>query len=171
MNSSETDPQVFKQRISTAFEALKSLNQLTGGLTSLEEQREKHLDRTGVEYNVGQVVQHKQERWRGVITGWQRVETATSDDKLTSLTRKSYDYSSSGDNESEDIGSNPSSTDKEAIGDSNIQYTVILDSGDAHLLGGRRNVHDESGEPVAMQSDLELVEDDRSVVHYCGCFR
>jgi len=53
-NQNEASPQVFKQRISTAFEALKSLNQLTGGLNSLIEEREKHLDRTGVLYHVGQ---------------------------------------------------------------------------------------------------------------------
>ena len=53
-NVEDTSQEVFKQRISTAFEALKSLNQLTGGLESLKEQREKHLDRTGVLYRVGQ---------------------------------------------------------------------------------------------------------------------
>jgi len=53
-NQKDPSPEVFKQRITTAFEALKSLNQLTGGLTSLKEQREKHLDRDGVFYHVGQ---------------------------------------------------------------------------------------------------------------------
>lgn len=54
MNQNDASQKVFKQRISTAFEALKSLNQLTGGLSSLQEQREKHLDRDGVLYHVGQ---------------------------------------------------------------------------------------------------------------------
>lgn len=54
MNQGDASQEVFKQRISTAFEALKSLNQLTGGLTSLQEQREKHLDRDGVLYHVGE---------------------------------------------------------------------------------------------------------------------
>ena len=47
-------PETFKQRVSVAFEALKSLNELTGGLNALREQRDKHLDRTGVLYHVGQ---------------------------------------------------------------------------------------------------------------------
>lgn len=51
--------------------------------------------------------------------------------------------------------------EEEAVEDSGIQYSLILDSGDAHLLGGKRNVHDMTGDPVAMQSDLEVVEDDR----------
>jgi hypothetical protein len=39
-----------------------------------------------------------------------------------------------------------------------IQYIMILDFGDAHLLGGTRQFNNL---PVAMQSDLEEVKDDR----------
>jgi hemimethylated DNA binding protein len=146
MNREETNHEVFKQRISTAFEALKSLNQLSGGLASLQEHREKHLDRDGVLYCVGQVVQHKTEKWRGIITGWER-STMKGNGKLTSLTKKDYD---------ENIV-----LDEEPAGDSgDIQYSLIIDSGDAHLLGGRRNIHDITRDPVAMQSDLELVKDE-----------
>ena len=149
MNRGETNHEVFKQRISTAFEALKSLNQLSSGLASLLEQREKHLDRDGVLYCVGQVVQHKAEKWRGIITGWQRSTLEGDDGKLTSLTKKNYNE-------------NIVSEDKESVSDGgSIQYSLLIDSGDAHLLGGRRNVHDLTGEPVAMQSDLELVKDER----------
>lgn len=53
-NVQDASAEEYKQRISTAFEALKSLNQLTGGLKSLQQERERHLDRTGVLYRVGQ---------------------------------------------------------------------------------------------------------------------
>lgn len=98
------------------------------------------------------VVQHKKERWRGVITGWEHRKSAATEDKLSSLTVKNY-----GEDMSESV---PSTQEAGEDRDNDIQYTLILDSGDAHLLGGRRSIHDISGEPVAMQSDLELVEDD-----------
>jgi len=97
-------------------------------------------------------VQHKNERWRGIIAGWQRKETAR-EEKLSSLTNKSY---------SENKGDLSSIAHDEKMEEADdIQYSLILDSGDAHLLGGRRNVHDVTGDPVAMQSDLEVVNDDR----------
>lgn len=152
--------QVFKQRISTAFEALKSLNQLTSELTSIEQQREKHLDRTGVFFHVGQVVQHKMERWRGVITGWQRTSdqtTNSAEEKLSSLTRKNY---GNDDNDKSDVAVEET---EGGIEKDDIQYSVILDSGDAHLLGGRRNVDSATGDMVAMQSDLDAVQDESLV--------
>jgi hypothetical protein len=99
------------------------------------------------------VVQHKKERWRGIITGWQRHD-ATGVEKLSSLTKKTYSGNKG------DVLDLPTAVE-EVVDDNGIQYSLILDSGDAHLLGGRRNVHDLTGEPVAMQSDLEVVEDDR----------
>jgi heat shock protein HspQ len=154
-------PEVFKQRISTAFEALKSLNQLTSELSSIEQQREKHLDRTGVLFHVGQVVQHKMERWRGVITGWQRTRdqttTTSAEEKLSSLTKKNYG------NDDNDKSNVVLEETEGAIEKDDIQYSVILDSGDAHLLGGRRNVDSESGDMVAMQSDLDAVHDESLV--------
>jgi hypothetical protein len=92
------------------------------------------------------VVQHKTERFRGVITGWQRAENNQSN-KPSSLTKKDY-------GEGEEA---PAATDDIQ---SDIQYTMILDSGDAHLLGGASQVNSVIGAPVAMQSELEEVKDD-----------
>jgi hypothetical protein len=54
MNAEISSSEVLKLRTSVAFDALKSLNELTRGLKSLKDQREKHLDRTDVHYHVGQ---------------------------------------------------------------------------------------------------------------------
>ena len=81
-----------------------------------------------------------------MITGWER-NVGNEKDKLTSLTKKEY------------VVSEPKGDVLDIQDD--IQYSLILDSGDAHLLGGRRQVHDLTGAPVARQSELELVNDDR----------
>lgn len=70
---------------------------------------------------------------------------------MTSLTKKNYDEAKGSQKVEEET------VDK----DGGVQYSLILDSGDAHLLGGKRNVHDVTGDPVTMQSDLEPVEDER----------
>jgi hypothetical protein len=90
------------------------------------------------------VVQHKTDRWRGVITGWQRKEETGN--KLSSLTNKDYE-------KNQDI---PAVMDNDQNAD--IQYTVLLDSGDAHFLGGERRFKNVA---VAMQSDLDEVKDNR----------
>jgi hemimethylated DNA binding protein len=106
--------------------------------------KEKHLNREGVAFAIGQVVQHKTERWRGVVAGWQRLGLPT-----TSLTTKSYDDD---DKEQKDVT-------KETSDDANVQYEILLDSGDASLLGGRRPGYDATAMPTARQTDLELVKD------------
>jgi hypothetical protein len=63
MNSGSSSPEVLKHQISVAFDALKSLNELTRGLKTFKEQREIHLDRTGVRYHVGQGKQD----WSGCL--------------------------------------------------------------------------------------------------------
>lgn len=88
-------------------------------------------------------MQHKTERWRGVIIGWQREE---KNDSPSSLTKKDYGE-----------GGVPSASDHVK---NDIQYTMILDSGDAHLLGGASQVNSVTGTPVAKQSELEEVQDD-----------
>jgi hypothetical protein len=93
---------------------------------------------------VSPVVQHKIERWRGVISGWQRKEERGN--KPSSLTNKDYE-------KCQDI---PAVMDNDQNVD--IQYTALLDSGDAHLLGGKTQFNNMA---VAMQSDLEEVMDDR----------
>jgi hypothetical protein len=83
-----------------------------------------------------------------VITGWQREEKNQSN-KTSSLTKKDY-------GEGEEV---PAATDDVQI-DCEIHYTMILDSGDAHLLGGASQLNSVTGAQVAMQSELEEVQDE-----------
>lgn len=131
-----------KIRVSLAFDALRSLNELTGAIETLEKKRALHIDRNGVTFGVGQVVKHKVEQWRGVITGWHhhdKVSEANNEPtRPTSLTMKMYSL--------DPVDS--------------VKYKVLLDSGDVHMhyyprrheLANASNIH---------QSDLELVEDER----------
>lgn len=121
-----------KHRLDATFTALRSLNELSGGLEAIETQREKHRDRTNVQFHVGQVVQHQEERWRGVIASWGRPDGSTNEpSKKASLTSKDY-------------------SDQAA---SAVTYDVILDAGDAHAMGSS------SGWSRAAQGDLKLMED------------
>jgi hypothetical protein len=95
---------------------------------------------------LSKVVQHKTERWRGVITGWQREEKSQSN-KPSSLTKKGY-----GEGEGAPVATDDVQSD--------IRYTMVLDSGDAHLLGGASQVNSATGAQVAMQSELKEVQDD-----------
>lgn len=54
LNSNPANPDTQKQRISLAFEGLKSLNELTQALDDLRKKRESHTNRKNVEYRVGQ---------------------------------------------------------------------------------------------------------------------
>lgn len=76
--------------------------------------------------------------------GWQRKEKRGN--KRSSLTNKDYE-------KCQDM---PAVMDNDQNVD--IQYTTLLDSGDAHLLGGKTQFNNMA---VAMQSDLEEVMDDR----------
>jgi len=148
MNSTTRRTQDQRDQVSFALKTLKSLNELTEALQEVRSEREKHLNREKVKLSIGQVVQHKTERWRGVILGWDRLPERPKG-QLTSLTTKDYTpvgLSKGEDNEKDDTIDN-------------IRYTMILDSGDAHLLVGRRKVRDDSGHPVAIQSELELIQD------------
>jgi hemimethylated DNA binding protein len=115
-----------KERVTWAFQAIKSLNELTEPIEKLTEQRAVHMNRDDVEFHVGQVVQHNSDRWRGVVVGWERRD----DTKPSSLTSKKYTNTNQ------------------------IQYTMLLDSGDMHLI--RRDGVDR---PMANQSELTLVQD------------
>ena len=84
------------------------------------------------------VLQHKSDRWRGVVTGWKHFDG--SDARNTSLTKKNYNVSSS-------MEKDPMTATK-----NNIQYELLIDSGDAHLLESRP-YHQ------ALQSELEPVTD------------
>jgi hemimethylated DNA binding protein len=137
-----------KQRITAAFEALKSLNQLSGGLDSLHAQRQDHMDRANgsgsdVTYTVGQVVQHRHERWRGVVAAWERKRFDPN--AKTSLTDKGYNL--------QDNFENAAMTQKEEEPSFTIKYDIILDAGDAHSMASS------SGWSKAAQSDLMPVTD------------
>jgi hypothetical protein len=53
------------ERQTTAFQALQSLNELTVKLSAKAHPR--RVDRHGVAFRLGQVVQHLEKRWRGVV--------------------------------------------------------------------------------------------------------
>lgn len=141
------DATIQKQRVSLAFEGIRSLNELTQALKILKQNRAKHVLRDSVEFRVGQVVKHKVEKWRGVITGWRRIEPNAGSstgkyDQPTSLTQKSYQ------------SLDPVDT---------IRYTILLDSGDAHLHYSKRQQSGTFNQAEVHQSDVELVDDDRYV--------
>jgi hemimethylated DNA binding protein len=143
-NAADLSDEVRKQRVSMAFETLKSVNELTGALQDIKKQREKHLNRDGVNFCIGQVVQHKRDRWRGIVLGW---ELMTPSNQLTSLTTKDY---ANVEESSESAGEEENNR---------VRYTMLLDSGDSHLLGGSRQIQGDTGYPASFQSDLELVTD------------
>lgn len=145
--NSDDDADIQKQRITLAFEGIRSLNELSRGLQKLKYNRAKHVLRDNVEFRVGQVVKHKVEDWRGIVIGWQRVVESSSEAKNkeggssqpTSLTKKSYEL-------------DPVDA---------IRYTILLDSGDAHLHYSKRRETNNASQAEVFQSDLQLVEDER----------
>lgn len=153
-DEAEVGPDLVQKRIALAFDAIKSLNQLTEAVNEKKRSKEDHFDTTGVAFDVGQVVQHKLERWRGVVVGWKRATTDSilKTAKPTSLTRK--DYSAHHKASSMDLNEK-----EQESGTATVQYTLVLDSGDSFLLGGQRQVLEQTGFPVASQAELELVTD------------
>jgi len=62
-----------KKRVNLSFEAIKALNELSVGmLEERKRERDHHIDRSGVLFHIGQVVRHKKERWRGIVSGWRK---------------------------------------------------------------------------------------------------
>ena len=124
-------PSVYQnQRVTSAFRAIKSLNLLTDKLNEFKQERNMYTDRVGVQFFVGQVVQHKTERWRAVIVQWDRITKSTSN----SLTTKEY-----------------RAKDKPTY--DKIQYTLLLDNVDA----GIRSKQD-TDFLVVKQSEISLVQ-------------
>jgi len=136
-----------KKRRTAAFFALKSLNEL-----QLEQKVQRpQTDRTGVNVRLGQVVQHRDERWRGVVLEWDKTTTAASssfrgsgvisDDfsnlKRTTLTTKDYD-----DND------NSATTPAQTV----VRCTVLLDAGDAYTMGAQLT-------RTVRQDELDAVSD------------
>ena len=124
-----------RRRRDEAFAKLKYLNELRETrLRELQERHEANSDRTGVRFHVGQVVQHRQERWRGVVVDWvkrdARPPTGTSQSSSSSLTAKHY----------------------ESKEDPPPRYSILLDEGDAQGLLGRMDME-------ALETELECVLD------------
>ena len=145
----ETDT---KEQISLAFEAIKSCNQLSfSELDTRRGKREMSMkvrqkngesDEKGVIFHVGQVVQHKNDKWRGVVVGWD-IEKNKNDDGqlLSSLTTKQYSLHSMSDGLSE------ATTTKSK---KKVQYTVLVDYYDNKLLL-------QSAKTVTLESQDDLV--------------
>lgn len=76
-----------------AFAALKLLNsQYEPRLQMLEDLRMSHKDRHGIDFHIGQVVQHKQRGYSAVVTGWDRVceDIGALQDPNVNLTQPFY---------------------------------------------------------------------------------
>ena len=144
--ASPASPSDIKERVNLGFEATRSLNELTEVINHMNQQRNDHKDRSGVDFHVGQVVQHKGDRWRGIVVGWRRGPPPAQMQGPgggSSLTTKDY--------------GSPAENDGNAT--TAVRYDVIIDTGDANLLGGKRSVDAETGFPVVNQVDLQAVDD------------
>ena len=87
------------------------------------------------------VVKHNTEDWRGVVVAWEREDDISNEDTrpTTSLTSKVYKI------DPKDL----------------VKYSIILDSGDAHLHYSKRRDPGDMSTAEVHQSDLSLVEDKR----------
>ena len=141
-NDSQTDLEELKHRVSLGLEVLKSLNQLGGVLEPRKESRQLHLNRDGVQFGIGGIVQHKTKRWRGVVAGWKKVEVTSSKSDKTSLTNKIYDLENNIYKVEDDDAR------------FTVEYTIHVDEGDAAHTRTRV-----LGSVVAMQNELEEVSD------------
>lgn len=147
LNSQTATEESRKERIAFAFQTLRSLNELTDSLDDLISHRNGHMDRGDVDdvvkFHIGQVVQHKHERWRGVVVGWEKPD---DDD-----TKKESDEES----KTEPLQLSSLTTKKYTASDflSNVRYEIILDAGDVHMLQAA------SSFIVSTQDDLETVTD------------
>eukprot|EP00534_Pseudo-nitzschia_fraudulenta_P005851 CAMPEP_0201177128 /NCGR_PEP_ID=MMETSP0851-20130426/106649_1 /ASSEMBLY_ACC=CAM_ASM_000631 /TAXON_ID=183588 /ORGANISM="Pseudo-nitzschia fraudulenta, Strain WWA7" /LENGTH=814 /DNA_ID=CAMNT_0047460667 /DNA_START=71 /DNA_END=2512 /DNA_ORIENTATION=- len=146
MNARTTNEQHKKDHLSTAFEWIKALNELTNQVEEMKTSRREHQNREGVRFRIGQVVKHKTVAWRGVILGWNRTDASGGERSppATSLTQKPYE--SMRDDDDDDNGN-----DEDAI-----EYDVAVDWGDASLLHSARHP---SGFKNVYQCDLTLVDD------------
>lgn len=129
-----------KEQISLAFDAMKSVGQLSAGeLETRRGKREENIEvrRQGqsnagennneipsVDYHVGQVVKHKNKKWRGVVVGWIIEKDKANDNKLSSLTMKQYKLPSPLGEENDGDASPKETSGK-------VKYTVLVDINDA----------------------------------------
>ena len=148
---SKEDLEQIKERVSLGFDVLKSLNQLSAMLERRKAARSEHEDREGVTFHVGQVVQHKTERWRAIVSGWSKLKDKEVEKSTkTSLTNKEYDVNVDDNQSGEEGEKGETSTSAQEV-----QYVVHLDEGDAaqsrvRILGSMK----------VKQNELEAVTDD-----------
>eukprot|EP00559_Dactyliosolen_fragilissimus_P008986 CAMPEP_0184864100 /NCGR_PEP_ID=MMETSP0580-20130426/13750_1 /TAXON_ID=1118495 /ORGANISM="Dactyliosolen fragilissimus" /LENGTH=739 /DNA_ID=CAMNT_0027362747 /DNA_START=281 /DNA_END=2500 /DNA_ORIENTATION=+ len=152
--------EVTKTRIDLAFETFKSLNQLSELLEERKSKREMNFVRDNVEFRVGDIVQHKEERWRAVVSGWKKVEykSSISQNKKTSLTTKKYSMET--DIKMLQVKEKDDKTEKDELNlKPSYKYDLILDTGDLHLLGGKRLAELGMTFPSALEREIEMVSD------------
>lgn len=144
-------PQHQKERVSVAFDALKSLNELSssggsgsggrGAVDRIRRRREAHLNRDGVRFRIGQVVQHRQERWRGVVAGWDRSDSVNVSSGSGSTAGNATKVPAG--SLSEEFGKRTSLTMKDysemASVKNEVRYDIIVDEGDLHMMQGDSN--------------------------------
>ena len=91
------------------------------------------------------VVRSKEDGCRGVIIGWEKIDDLENNDDstqgATSLTKKSYQLDAA----------------------DRVKYTIAMDIGDAHLRNARQRYVRDIGISEVLQTNLELVEDERCV--------
>lgn len=148
---SRLDLDQIKDRVNLGFQVYKSLNELSELLDGRKLSREKHMDRDGVQFHVGQVVQHKTKRWRAIVGGWDKIVPKVQNEQNTSLTQKSYQFGAN-------IGNDEMIDNMEMLPKSDnspeVEYILHLDEGDATF--SRTRV---LGSTKVKQQDLEVVED------------
>ena len=142
-----------KDQISLAFEAIKSCNELSSNeLDSRLKKRKNSIEirnrKEGVPlFSVGQVIQHKKAKWRGVIVGWAVDEAKSGGHRLTSLTTKQYEISEA---RSSDTSTNK---DENNSAEATVKYTILVDINDSSLLHLSKSISLES------QDDLIPVDE------------
>lgn len=152
MNARTTDPTFVKEQVSLAFDGIRTLNEMTKGFNHMRSLRESHMDRDGVKYRVGQVVQlldgthignrvgmkrNNNMQPRGVIVGWTNKKVdGTSDPQkwqnpIVSTTTTNDDDTdkqpSSSTTTASTSSSSSSSSNKTSLTEKSYQSTVPYD--------------------------------------------
>lgn len=154
---SRLDLDCIKDRVNLGFEVFKSLNQLSELLDGRKLSREKHMDRLGVKFHVGQVVQHKTKRWRAIVAGWEKNIHEAQSEQNTSLTQKDYKFGAHRDDD--DMNEMEIQMQVQTLPESNhspevVEYILHLDQGDAAF--SRTRV---LGSTKVKEKELDLVVD------------
>jgi hemimethylated DNA binding protein len=157
--------EINRLRRDITFDKLRSLNELhKTRLRVLTDRHQRNADRTGVLYRIGEVVQHRSDRWRGVVTAWER-----------GVTNQQYHRSSSGNRISDDFGSLTSKSyplvkqldsEPSLLSEAGqIRYAITLDVGDAYTLTATSlessSSAGHSARMKATQNELQAVTDEQ----------